>query len=121
MDDDARILALLSGMLAGSHDVVAAGCIREALDQLSCGCHFDVIVCGQMRAEMSAVDLHRILLARDPELAGRMIFLSGATSRAREGFLQVIPNQVLDTPLSLAELLLAIARQSTRPSSGPAT
>lgn len=112
VDDEPRVLAVLERMLAGAHDVVAVGGAREALEQLSRGLPFDVIVCDLLMPDMSGIDLYRVLEERAPHLARRMIFLSGGANTSVAGeFFREVPNQALEKPPARAELLLAIDRE----------
>jgi two-component system, cell cycle sensor histidine kinase and response regulator CckA len=115
VDDEPRVLGVLSRMLGGAHDVVAVGSAREALDALARGARFDVILCDLLMPDMSGIDLYRVLEERAPELARRMIFLSGAFNTNVAGdFLSEVPNQALDKPPKLDDLLLAIDRELVR-------
>lgn len=112
VDDEPRVLAVLSRMMGEAHDVVAVGSAQEALDQLARGLPFDVIVCDLLMPETSGIDLYRILEQQSPELARRVVFLSGGTNTNMAGdFLQGIPNQSLEKPPSKLGLLRAIDRE----------
>ncbi|MEY2929295.1 MAG: hypothetical protein RL033_44 [Pseudomonadota bacterium] len=112
VDDEPRVLAVLERMLASAHEVVAVGSAREALDQLSRGQPFDVVVCDLLMPDMSGVELYSVLEERLPQLARRMIFLSGGANTSVAGeFLRGVPNQALEKPPALGDLLLAIDRE----------
>ena len=112
VDDEPRVLSVLERMLAGTHEVVAVGGAREALEQLSRGLPFDVIVCDLLMPDMSGIDLYRVLEERAPHLARRMIFLSGGANTSVAGeFFSEVPNQALEKPPARSDLLLAIDRE----------
>jgi PAS domain S-box-containing protein len=118
IDDEPRVLTVLSRMIGGAHDVVAVGSAQAALDQLSRGLPFDVIVCDLLMPETSGIDLYRIVEGQSPELARRMVFLSGGSNTTTAGdFLQQVPNQSLLKPPARLELLRAIDRELTSRSS----
>lgn len=85
---------------------------RAALEQLCAGEAFDVIVCDLMMPGMSGLDLHTELRRRAPELAERIIFLTGgAVSRRAQQFLETFG---FEKPCNLQELRAAIRRQIAR-------
>jgi two-component system cell cycle sensor histidine kinase/response regulator CckA len=112
IDDEVRVLSVLSRMLGGLHDVVSVGSAREALEQLARGLPFDVIVCDLLMPEMSGIDLYRVLEQQSPQLARRMIFLSGGSNTSAAGeFLQEVHNQALLKPPERQALLRAVDRE----------
>jgi two-component system, cell cycle sensor histidine kinase and response regulator CckA len=114
IDDDARVLAAVARLLRPLHEVVTARGAEDALALLQQGALFDVIVCDLLMPSMSGMDLYRQLGQQAPELARRMIFLSGGSNTAlgRDAFGD-IPNLILQKPPSRGELLSAIDRQLT--------
>jgi CheY-like chemotaxis protein len=97
--------------------VVTSG--RAALEQLCAGEAFDVIVCDLMMPGMSGLDLHTELRRRAPELAERIIFLTGgAVSRRAQQFLETFGLRArghwFEKPCNLQELRAAIRRQIAR-------
>jgi CheY-like chemotaxis protein len=112
IDDEPRVLGVLSRFLGGEHDVVAVGSAHEALQQLGRGLPFDVIVCDLLMPEMSGIDLYHVLEQQAPQLAERMIFLSGGANTSVAGaFLSTVPNQALEKPPARTDLLRAIDRE----------
>ncbi|HEU4578415.1 MAG TPA: response regulator [Polyangiaceae bacterium] len=121
IDDEPRVLSVLSRMLGGTHDVVAVGGAQEALEQLGRGQRFDVIVCDLLMPEMSGIELYHVLEQQAPQLAQRMIFLSGGANTSMAGeFLSTVPNQALEKPPARMDLLRAIDLElRSRPSHRP--
>jgi two-component system, cell cycle sensor histidine kinase and response regulator CckA len=121
VDDEPRVLTVLSRMIGAAHDVVSVGSAQAALDQLACDLPFDVVLCDLLMPEMSGIDLYRILEQQAPELARRVVFLSGGSNTTLAGdFLQEVPNQVLLKPPARLDLLRAIDRElGTKPSYRP--
>jgi CheY-like chemotaxis protein len=99
IDDDPHIGNAVRETLAREHDVVAVTSAAEALRRLEGGEDFDLILCDLMMPMMTGIDLHEILRRARPELAARMVFLTGGafTARART-FLSEVPNPRLEKP-----------------------
>ena len=107
VDDEPFFISAMCRVLEGEHEVVAMTSAREALSRLADGGDssagaFDLILCDLMMTEMSGIELHSELVRRSPELARRMVFMTGGafTPRAR-AFLQAIPNRCVEKPLDL--------------------
>jgi two-component system, cell cycle sensor histidine kinase and response regulator CckA len=109
IDDDPRVLGVLTRMLEGNHVRAALGA-RSALEYLdSHGANVDAIVCDVLMPEMSGIQLYRELELRHPTLRERVIFMSGGanTTPARE-FLRGVDNPWLKKPPQRGELLAAL-------------
>ena len=77
-----------------------------AKDLLQTGARFDVILCDLMLDEMTGMALYRELEETRPELAQRMIFMTGGAFTPRaQGFLARVTNRVLEKPFSPDDLL----------------
>jgi CheY-like chemotaxis protein len=113
VDDDPRVLAVLSRML-DVHEVLVAQGAPAALALLDEGANVDAILCDVLMPDMNGIDLYRALESRHPSLASRVIFLSGGanTEVARE-FLSSVPNRCLKKPPRRLELLGAIEQLRT--------
>ncbi len=109
VEDDASVARAVRRMLLkrGSVSVAASG--REAIDQLEAGAVFDVIVSDLLMDDIDGMGLFTWLEEHRPELAARVILLTGGafTAKARE-FVAHFPNQVLSKPISLDEILAAV-------------
>ena len=99
IDDEPALLAAVKRLLAQDHDVVALPGAKEALAMLTQGEEFDVILCDLMMPEMTGMDLHEALVNAAPELAAKMIFLTGGafSTRAR-AFLDQAANLHIEKP-----------------------
>jgi len=105
VDDQAPVLRVLERMLRG-HDVVCAESAREALDRIDAGDTFDLILSDVMMPGMSGLDFYEALLGRDPDLARRVVFLSGgAVTERAEAFLRSVPNPLINKPFTSAVLM----------------
>jgi signal transduction histidine kinase len=110
VDDEPFFVSAMCRVLEEEHEVVGITSAREALSRLAGGdepapvarVQFDLILCDLMMSEMSGIELHSELVRRAPELARRVVFMTGGafTPRAR-AFLQAIPNRCVEKPLDL--------------------
>jgi PAS domain S-box-containing protein len=85
VDDEPLIGKTVRRVLSG-HDVVALTDAHEALERIRRGERFDLVLCDLMMPEMTGMDLHSALAREAPDLARRMIFITGGafTDGARE-------------------------------------
>jgi PAS domain S-box-containing protein len=109
VDDDSRVLSVLSRLLDVHHVSVAQGA-RAALAQLAApDARFDAVVCDVLMPDMSGIDLYHEIARRDPALTGRFVFLSGgANTEIARVFLRSVDNLCLKKPPQRKELLAAI-------------
>jgi CheY-like chemotaxis protein len=110
VDDDPLVTRTVKRALTADHDVVAFHSGVQALDAIRAGARFDAIVCDLMMPQKSGMELHEDLLREAPELAARMVFLTGGafTERAR-AFLDGVANPRLDKPFETRGLRALIA------------
>lgn len=114
IDDDAAVGAALKLVLSDEHEVRFDTSARRALERLSGGERYDVILCDLMMPELSGMDFHRELETLDAGLAQQVIFLTGGafTLGARE-FLDRVSNPHLSKPFNWPQLRALIAQQLT--------
>jgi signal transduction histidine kinase len=114
IDDDAAVGAALKLVLSDEHEVRVDTSAQRALERLSGGERYDIILCDLMMPELSGMDFHRELVTVDAQLARQVIFLTGGafTLSARE-FLDRVPNPRLSKPFDWQQLRALIARQLT--------
>ena len=110
VDDEAAIGQAIKRVLGGEHDVEVVTTASEALARVQAGQRFDVILCDLMMPAMSGIDLHRDLLRVAPDVAARVIFLTGGafTQRARD-YLEGVDNPRLEKPIGIDALRSAVA------------
>jgi PAS domain S-box-containing protein len=106
VDDEPRVRSTAAMLLKKEHDVCEVGGGREALAVVDRDTRFDVILCDLMMPDMSGMELHASLSERWPQLANRMVFMTGGafTPRAND-FLRCVPNRRVDKPFDAKRLL----------------
>jgi PAS domain S-box-containing protein len=109
IDDEPRLAQSMRMLLEPNHDVVTTTRGSEALELVSAGQRFDVVVCDLQMPETTGMDIYARLREQEPELARRLVFISGGayTSAARD-FIRTVPNQVLEKPVRPDVLLATI-------------
>ena len=118
VDDEAAMGSALKRALHEHLEVVALTSAKQALELISDGEQFEVILSDVMMPEMSGMELHDSLARIAPEQARRMIFVTGGafTVAARE-FLDRVPNPRIEKPVEATNLLAMIAGLTSPPSS----
>lgn len=105
VEDDARVLAAYRRMLRADHDVVVATSAEQAAALIGDGARPDVILCDLTMPGMGGRGLYAHLLAREPVLAERMLFLTGGVYTAEAiTFVDEHRARVVTKPISSAEL-----------------
>ena len=100
VDDEVAIGRAIRRILGPEHDVTLESDARVALTRLTTEM-FDVVFCDLMMPNMSGMDFFDELSKRSPELAGRIVFLTGgAFSPRSEEFLRDNANVCLAKPFS---------------------
>jgi CheY-like chemotaxis protein len=109
VDDEPMIAAAIGRTLGLDHDVVLTSAASAALQRISQGEEFDVILCDLMMPQMTGMDLYGELRRVKPAQAERMVFLSGgAFTAAARDFLDDVPNQRLEKPFDARQLLALV-------------
>ncbi|HUB06561.1 MAG TPA: ATP-binding protein [Myxococcales bacterium] len=110
VDDEVNVGAAIRRALSAHHEVVATTSAREALASLLRGEVFDLVLCDVMMPEMTGEELYRELQRLKPEMAAKMVFMSGgAFSPSARQFLDRMANRHLDKPIDLARLRTLVA------------
>jgi CheY-like chemotaxis protein len=105
VDDELSFAKAVARHLRLEHDVELTGSAGEALRRVREGERFDVILCDLMMPQMTGMELHAELARVAPELAGRMVFVTGgAFTPGARAFLDNIPNQRLEKPFDAQQL-----------------
>jgi signal transduction histidine kinase len=122
VDDEPNFGAAVKKFLAGEFEVVVATSGAEGQLLLEGDRGFDFILCDILMVPMSGIQLYEWVSKLSPELAQRMIFVTGGASMARANeFLSRVPNLTLEKPIDPKNLKVLLrqlmsGRQSLAPS-----
>jgi PAS domain S-box-containing protein len=110
VDDEDMLRDAVKRFFEREHEVVAARGGEQALDLLESGKRFDVLFVDVMMPKMTGVELFDRISARWPQLASRVVFMTGGAVapdvRAR---VERAPNRRVDKPFDMAELRALVA------------
>lgn len=114
IDDDPLVVSVLQRLLSNG-EVQVANSGRRGIELLRGDDGFEVVLCDLMMPEISGMDVYETVLAEDPALAERFIFMTGGafTSRAR-AFLESVPNPTLEKPFDSKTLRELVALRAGR-------
>ena len=116
LDDDAIVARSMARLLTSGCVVAVETDAKAALRRLSRGESFDVITCDVMMPDTSGLQFYEAVVAFDPVLAMRIVFVTGgALSTGAEKFLQGTANTLLMKPFDPARLRGIVARLAARP------
>ncbi|MDB4979657.1 MAG: Sensor protein [Myxococcales bacterium] len=115
VDDEPLIGRVLRAALKGEHEVVVVERAAAALALLNQGDRFDVVLCDLMMPDVSGPDFYERVNDRWPQLAGRVVFMTGGafTPRAVE-FMNCVPTSVLSKPFDVDELRRVVSERIRR-------
>jgi len=105
IDDEPILGTAIRRMLSPEHQVHAVASARDAIDRVTRGERFDVILCDLMMPEVTGMDLHAELSRLAPEQTDRIVFMTGGafTAQARE-FLDLVRNPRIEKPFEIDNL-----------------
>lgn len=110
VDDEPLLCSLFRRMLQREYDVTTTTDPREALQRVRAGERWSVILCDIVMPGLSGMELHKIIAREHPDLAARMIFLTGgAITRCTEEFLSAQDRRFLEKPLDTRTLRSKVA------------
>lgn len=110
IDDEVAIGKAIRRILKTEHDVTLEADPRAALELLERET-FDVVFCDLMMPNMSGMDFFDELATRAPQVAGRVVFVTGGAFTERsEDFLEKIPNTCISKPFSREDVSTAVRR-----------
>jgi PAS domain S-box-containing protein len=105
IDDEPRVSAAIAGLLSDEHETRAVSSAAEALALLDGGERFDVLLCDLLMPQVTGMELFSLLCERRPELARRVVFLTGgAFTEGARAFLQRVSAPRLDKPVDVSLL-----------------
>jgi PAS domain S-box-containing protein len=106
IDDEPMVGAMVRRLLGHEHDVEVLTDGHAALGELlSDGARFDVVLCDMMMPTMTGMELHAQLASRAPEVAKRVVFLTGgAFTPAAQDFLTTVRPPFVEKPFDTEKL-----------------
>lgn len=110
VDDEPSILRASARILGHLHTVITCRSGVEALNLLVVDDRFDLILCDVLMPDMGGAELYAALEKRRPDLARRMVFMTGgACTPEVEEFVRSVRHRCVEKPLS-GETLKRLAR-----------
>jgi PAS domain S-box-containing protein len=104
VDDEPMICDAVESILSSEHDVTSVHSGRAAMATLESG-RYDLVVCDLMMRDLGGADLYRWVLDHVPELAERMLFITGATAHSSlRDFIAEHRGKLLEKPFDADEL-----------------
>ena len=111
VDDEPYVASAARRLLARAHEVQVAHNGQTALAMLERDI-FDAVLCDIMMPHMSGLELHAQLTAKRPDLARRMVFLTGGVFDGRaEQFLRDNARWCMGKPFDPRALLALVAER----------
>jgi CheY-like chemotaxis protein len=105
IDDEETLGQAIRRYLAQDHDVEAVTSARVALDMLSAGARYDVILCDLMMPQVTGMELHGSVAKLDSGQAGRIVFVTGgAFTESARSFFETTNNPRIEKPFDLKTL-----------------
>lgn len=105
VDDEPMLCATIERILAGEHEVTTFQSGKQALQLVERGDHFDLILSDVMMPQMTGIEFHEALLQIAPELADKVVFMTGgAFSAEASAFLDRFPHRTIDKPFKFTAL-----------------
>lgn len=114
VDDEPMLLRLLAHMLRDEWDVTEATHGEQA-EHLLATQEFDVVLCDLMMPGYSGMQLASRAVARDPDLRGRMVFMTGGAITPEAEAFVADPNVVtVNKPMDFAALRALLRETAVR-------
>ncbi|HUM14019.1 MAG TPA: response regulator [Myxococcaceae bacterium] len=111
VDDEPLVASAARRLLSREHEVQVAHSGPAALALLDDG-RFDAVLCDIMMPQMTGLELHARLSSTQPEVAARMVFLTGGVFDAcAERFLQEHSRWCMGKPFEPGALLALVAER----------
>ena len=111
VDDEPMMCRALARMLGSEHETLSTTDPRDAVRRIESGEHFDLVLSDVAMSGMTGIELYGRLAKTAPELAERMLFMTGgALTPAAAAFLDGRSDRVLEKPLTPDLARSAVAR-----------
>jgi len=112
IDDDPMVAKSLQLVLAGEFDVSIVTESERALEQLSAGESYDVILCDVMMPRLDGVELRNRVEQFSANQAARIVFITGGLLLPKvRVLLDSVPNTCLEKPIDVEGLRELIRRR----------
>jgi len=112
VDDEALVVQSLRLVLSGEFEIFGTTHAQEALEWLSSGQTYDVILCDVMMPGLNGVELLEQVAAFSPDQAARLVFVTGGLVLPEvRSMLDRVSNAVLEKPIDLDGLRELIRRR----------
>jgi CheY-like chemotaxis protein len=112
VDDDALVLDSLRRVLSDEFEVTTTIRPEEAIEWISAGESYDVILCDVMMPVLNGVDFRDRVEGVSPEQAARIVFVTGGLLFPQvRSALDRVANTVLEKPIDLEGLRELIRRR----------
>lgn len=109
IDDDAYVASSIRRSLIRNYDVDIETRGREAIARVESSASYDVIICDLMMPDTTGMQVYEELCTRAPEMAARMVFLTGgAFTSLAASFLETVTQPVLHKPFTREALINVI-------------
>jgi CheY-like chemotaxis protein len=119
IDDEMALAYAIRRALASEYEVELAGGSTEGFRRIAQGPAFDAILCDVVMPAVDGIEFFVQLKRTRPDLASRLIFMTGAASMPRvEEFLASVANPSIDKPLDLDRLRKLLAETCANSFSG---
>jgi CheY-like chemotaxis protein len=115
VDDEPLILEAIRTVLSKDFAVAVTTLPEQALAWMTSGSRFDVILCDVMMPNMTGIELRDRLHAFAPELAARIVFVTGGALLPHvRALLERVPNAWLEKPIDVEGLREFVRRRAGR-------
>jgi CheY-like chemotaxis protein len=112
VDDERLVADSLRLVLSGEFSVTATTDPKEALDGITGGERFDVILCDVMMPVMNGIELRDRLQEVAPEQAARIVFVTGGILLPHvRSLLESVPNAWIEKPIDVEGLRELVRRR----------
>jgi two-component system, cell cycle sensor histidine kinase and response regulator CckA len=110
VDDEAIVLKAMRRILEGQHEIVCAETGQQGLELIRSGAQYDLLFCDLMMPDMNGVAFYEDLAKTHPDLAKRVVFLTGAAPTPElEKFLASVKARILQKPFDAKRLRQVVA------------
>jgi CheY-like chemotaxis protein len=117
VDDESFVGNALAWTLP-EHQVIAVASGKDALDLLTAGRRFDLVLCDVMLNDMTGVELLASLRCADPSQAERVVFMARTKlPPVARYLLEGISNLCIEVPCDIEGLRALVERRIRSPSS----